>query len=134
MIALAATVVLAASPAPAVKPFQPQRCRTRSCHRRVARKRLRRSPRRWALASWYGPGLYGNRTACGQTLQSWTRGVAHKTLPCGRRLRICFRRCTVTRVIDRGPYVGPREFDLTAATRYAIGFPNGVASIRVQGG
>lgn len=69
------------------------------------------------LASSYGPGLYGNRTACGQTLTTATRGVAHKTLRCGTRLRICHRgRCTHARVIDRGPYSGNRVLDLTAAT------------------
>ena len=32
---------------------------------------------RTSYASWYGPGLYGNRTACGQTLGYGTLGVAH---------------------------------------------------------
>lgn len=69
------------------------------------------------LASSYGPGLYGNRTACGQTLTPATRGVAHQTLRCGTRLRICQGgRCTHARVIDRGPYSGGRVLDLTAAT------------------
>lgn len=74
-----------------------------------------------AWASWYGPGFYGNRTACGQTLQPWTVGVAHKTLPCGTRLLLCVRRCVTTTVIDRGPYVVGREFDLTRPTRNALG-------------
>lgn len=43
---------------------------------------------RYAQASWYGPGLYGNRTACGQTLSPSTRGVANKSLPCGTKLSI----------------------------------------------
>ena len=78
---------------------------------------------RYALASWYGPGLYGNRTACGQTLTSSTRGVAHKSLPCGTRVKIRHGSRSVTvPVIDRGPYVGDREFDLTYATRNDLGF------------
>lgn len=69
------------------------------------------------LASSYGPGLYGNGTACGQTLTPSTRGVAHRSLRCGTRLRICQGgRCTHARVIDRGPYSGARVLDLTAAT------------------
>ncbi|CAN5217622.1 hypothetical protein BH24ACT23_BH24ACT23_01180 [soil metagenome] len=78
---------------------------------------------RYAHASWYGPGFYGNRTACGQTLTSSTRGVAHKSLPCGTKLRLRYRSRTVTvRVIDRGPYVAGREFDLTRATKDDLGF------------
>ena len=77
---------------------------------------------RYAQASWYGPGLYGNRTACGQTLTSSTRGVAHKSLPCGTKLSIRHGSNEVhVRVIDRGPYVGNREFDLTEATRNDLG-------------
>lgn len=84
-----------------------------------------------ALASWYGPGLIGNRLGCGGTLEPGTIGVAHKTLRCGQRLRICVRRCASARVIDRGPYVGGREFDLTQATARRVGF-SGVGRIFVR--
>jgi rare lipoprotein A len=76
-----------------------------------------------ALASWYGPGLYGNALGCGGRLSPGTVGVAHKSLPCGTT--VVLRRGSRTvraRVIDRGPYVGSREFDLTAATKYRLGF------------
>lgn len=70
-----------------------------------------------ASASAYGPGLYGNRTACGQRLTSHTIGVAHRTLRCGTRLTICHaRRCVRVRVIDRGPYIGGRVLDITEPT------------------
>jgi peptidoglycan lytic transglycosylase len=74
-----------------------------------------------ALASWYA--LYGNRTACGQTLTAGTLGVAHKTLPCGTMVTFRYgsREVTVP-VIDRGPYAGGREWDLTGATARALGF------------
>jgi rare lipoprotein A len=78
---------------------------------------------RLAGASWYGPGLYGNRLGCGGRLRAGTLGVAHKTLPCGTRLTL--RRGTRSvrvRVIDRGPYVGGREFDLTEATARRLHF------------
>jgi len=76
-----------------------------------------------ALASYYGPGLYGNGTACGRTLTPGTLGVAHKTLPCGARVTLRHRGRTVTvPVIDRGPYAGAREYDLTAATKAKLGF------------
>ena len=74
-------------------------------------------------ASWYGPGLYGNRTACGQTLSPGTLGVAHKTLPCGTKVSFYYHGHTVTApVIDRGPYSGGREYDLTAETKNRLHF------------
>jgi len=78
---------------------------------------------RHALASWYGPGFYGRQTGCGGTLGYSQLGVAHKTLPCGTKvtLRHNGRRVRVP-VIDRGPYVGAREYDLTAATARKLGF------------
>lgn len=77
-----------------------------------------------AVASSYGPGLYGNRTACGQTLTTSTIGVAHKTMACGTRLRFQGRSGQVVyaNVIDRGPYVSGREFDLTEATVKQMGY------------
>ncbi len=72
--------------------------------------------------SWYGPGFYGNRTACGVVvLERETIGVAHRTLPCGTR--VTFRhngKTVVTRVIDRGPYVPDRTFDLTRGACFVI--------------
>lgn len=86
---------------------------------------------RHALVSWYGPGLYGQRLGCGGVLQPGRLGVAHKSLPCGTRVTLRHGRRTVrARVIDRGPYVGAREFDLTAATKDRLGF-DGVGSVQV---
>ena len=85
---------------------------------------------RATVASWYGSGLYGKSTACGQTLRSDTLGVAHKTLPCGTRVRFYYRgRTKVVPVIDRGPYIHGRTWDLTYATKRAIGFPDGVDTV-----
>lgn len=83
-----------------------------------------------ALASWYGPGLYGQTTACGQTLTPASEGVAHRSLPCGTRLRVKYRGRVVTaRVIDRGPFALPRTFDLAAGTARRLHF-DGVQPIR----
>jgi rare lipoprotein A (peptidoglycan hydrolase) len=80
---------------------------------------------RRASASWYGPGLYGNPTACGGTLTPSTLGVAHRAMPCGTKLRLRYGgRSVAVRVIDRGPFSGDREFDLTAATKEKLGFPD----------
>lgn len=75
-------------------------------------------------ASWYGgPSLWGNGTACGETLRRGTIGVAHKTLPCGTRVTIKYRgRFLRTRVIDRGPYIKGRKWDLTLAAARQLGF------------
>jgi rare lipoprotein A len=78
---------------------------------------------RRAFASWYGPGLYGQHLACGGTLSAGTLGVAHKSLPCGTQVTLHYRGRTVrVPVVDRGPYVGGRDFDLTAATKAKLGF------------
>jgi rare lipoprotein A (peptidoglycan hydrolase) len=84
---------------------------------------------RQAGASYYGPGLYGNGVACGGTLSRDTLGVANKTLPCGTMVKIRFHGHHITvPVIDRGPYVAGRDYDLTEATRDRLGFP-GVGTI-----
>jgi rare lipoprotein A (peptidoglycan hydrolase) len=88
------------------------------------------SPYRSAGASWYGPGLWGNRTACGQTLRPHTLGVAHRNLPCGTAVKFVYRgRALITQVIDRGPYAKGRAWDLTAAASEALGFA-GVGMVR----
>jgi hypothetical protein len=75
------------------------------------------------MASYYGPGLYGNKLACGGRLTPGTVGVAHKTLPCGTKITLHYRGRTVrTQVVDRGPYVGGRFYDLTAATKQKLAF------------
>jgi rare lipoprotein A (peptidoglycan hydrolase) len=88
------------------------------------------SPMRSAGATWYGPGLYGNGTACGQTLRPGTIGVAHRTLPCGTTVKLNYQgHSLVTRVIDRGPYSPGNDFDLTNGARLALGF-EGVGQVR----
>lgn len=77
------------------------------------------------VASWYGPGFYGNRTACGQVYSPQIMGVAHKTLPCGTLLVLSYGGRSVTvPVIDRGPYVAGRTLDLSNATKASLGCPD----------
>jgi rare lipoprotein A len=85
-------------------------------HRRLGRLNVFRL----AEASWYGGG---GSLACGGSLTSSTMGVANKTLPCGTLITIRYGGHMVrVPVIDRGPYVAGREFDLTEATKDALGF------------
>lgn len=75
------------------------------------------------LATWYGPGFFGNRTACGQRLTRRTVGVAHKRLPCGSRVVIRYKGNFLrTRVIDRGPYAYGAKWDLTRRAARIVGF------------
>lgn len=67
--------------------------------------------------SWYGPGFYGRRTACGQRLTRDLLGVAHRTMPCGSLVEFRWHNRSVTvPVVDRGPYVDGRQWDLTGGT------------------
>lgn len=85
---------------------------------------------RRSFASWYW--LYGSAVACGGTLGYNEMGVAHKWLPCGTMLTIRYRgRTARAKVIDRGPYVAGREFDLTEAVKNKLGM-GGVGTILVD--
>ena len=69
-----------------------------------------------AKAAPYGPSAAHRRTACGQPFLKSTEGVAHPVLPCGVRLYIRFQgKEVLTQVVDRGPNVPGREFDITKA-------------------
>lgn len=75
-----------------------------------------------ARATWYGPGFWGQKTACGIKLTKTTLGVAHKTLPCGSRVTVYLDgRQIDLPVIDRGPYGHGAALDLTQAAAEAIG-------------
>ena len=75
-----------------------------------------------ALAGSSGPAAFGRRTACGGVIHPETIGVSHPTLPCGARVFITYKGQTVlTQVVDRGPYVPGRQFDLTDALARRLG-------------
>jgi rare lipoprotein A (peptidoglycan hydrolase) len=77
------------------------------------------------IATWYGPGFYGHRLACGGTLRETTYGIAHRTLPCGTLVTLGYhgRRVSV-RVVDRGPFSGA-SVDLTERTKRYLHFTSG---------
>jgi rare lipoprotein A len=77
---------------------------------------------RGAVATIFGPGLFGRRTACGERLEPATIGVASRTLPCGSMVAIYYKgHQLVVPVIDRGPYARHVGWDLTSATATALG-------------
>jgi hypothetical protein len=74
-------------------------------------------------ATWYGPGLWGNNTACGLVLEPTVIGTAHKKLPCGTAVTFTHAGRTVSAtVIDRGPYTKGFAWDLTKKTAKRLGF------------
>lgn len=80
------------------------------------------------IATWYGPGLYGHHTACGETLTRHILGVANRSLPCGTPVTLFYNGDTLTvPVIDRGPYANGATFDLSAATAQALGITETVS-------
>ncbi len=107
----------------------------RRAHAASASHRTRTSPSlsvtvyRPAIATQYGPGFYGHKTACGHVLGRSTIGVANRTLPCGTPVAIYYGGLTiVVPVIDRGPYANHADWDLTEATGRALGM-DGTAKI-----
>jgi rare lipoprotein A len=76
-----------------------------------------------ALATQYGRGSYGSRTACGTILRPGTIGVAHRTLPCGTLVEFYYGGATIKApVIDRGPYANGATWDLTDAAARVLRF------------
>jgi len=86
------------------------------------------------FASWYGPGFYGHKTACGPILRKISYWIAHKSLPCGTKVRVTNKangRSIVVQVFDRGPYIRDRIVDLTVAAAGALGI-SGTAPVQVD--
>jgi hypothetical protein len=76
-----------------------------------------------ARATWYGPGLYGRRTACGQVLSQRLLGVAHRRLPCGTPVEVYLGGRSITvPVVDRGPFANGAHYDLTSAAAEQLAF------------
>ena len=84
------------------------------------------------LSSWYGPGFHGRLTANGERYDMHGFTAAHKSLPFGTKLEVCYQGCTTVRINDRGPFIGARELDLSYGAAKAIGLVDpGVAKVKV---
>ena len=91
---------------------------------------------RGAVATWYGPGFYGNTTACGIELTRELVGVAHRSLPCGTNVAVRYgSRTLVVPVVDRGPFGSEARWDLTAAAAQQLGFTHTdrIGAVRLAG-
>jgi rare lipoprotein A len=74
------------------------------------------------IATWYGPGFYGKRTACGERLTRTLLGVANRHLPCGTSVAVSYRgHSIVVPVVDRGPFARNAQWDLTGAAAKRLG-------------
>jgi rare lipoprotein A len=81
-------------------------------------------------ASWYGPGFAGSPTASGEIFNPQAMTAAHKTLPFGTQLEVCYNGCTTVTVNDRGPFTPGRDLDLSQGAAQAIGL-GGVGTVDV---
>lgn len=88
------------------------------------------------VASWYGPGFHGKKTANGETYNQYAMTAAHKILPLGTQVRVTNLdndRSVIVRVNDRGPFVADRVIDLSRAAATRLGMMGkGTATVRVQ--
>ena len=85
-----------------------------------------------ARVSWYGPGLYGNRTASGIVLEQNSMVVAHRSLAFGTKIEFSYNGKTVVATVqDRGPVSRSLEFDLGPGVAKALGF-GGVATVNYR--
>ena len=73
------------------------------------------------LTSWYGSYFHGRTTANGETYNMYGHTAAHKSLPFGTKLRVCYNGCVDVRINDRGPYIGGRQLDLSYGAAAQIG-------------
>ncbi len=76
------------------------------------------------LASWYGPGFYGKRTANGERFKKSDMTAAHRTLKFGTQVKVkslSTGREVIVRINDRGPFKKDRVIDLSYAAAKKLG-------------
>ena len=83
-------------------------------------------------ASWYGDYFHGRTAANGSVYNMHASTAAHKTLPFGTKLKVCYDSCETVTITDRGPFIPGRHLDLSKGTAKRIGMYNiGVAQVKV---
>jgi rare lipoprotein A len=88
------------------------------------------------VASWYGPGFHGRRTATGEIFDQYELTAAHPSLPLGTRVMVTNLRngrAVEVRINDRGPFVDGRVIDLSYAAARVLGMVGpGTTRVRVE--
>lgn len=85
---------------------------------------LRLGRRQTGMASWYGPGFSGRRTASGEVFDMHQLTAAHRTLPLPSYVRVTLEgsgKSVIVKVNDRGPYHPGRMIDLSYAAARRLG-------------
>lgn len=88
------------------------------------------------MASWYGKGFHGRKTANGERFDMRAMTAAHPTLPLDswvlvRNLRN--NKVAVVRINDRGPYHGNRVLDLSYAAAKRLNFvDHGATQVEIR--
>ena len=89
------------------------------------------------IASWYGPGFHGKKTANGEIFDQNKISAAHRTLPMPSIVRVTNlengKVLQKVRINDRGPFAGNRIIDLSKKAAQELGFMNtGIAKVKVE--
>lgn len=88
------------------------------------------------VASWYGPGFHGRKTANGEIFDQYALTAAHRTLPMPSYAYVTNLdngRTILVRINDRGPYVNDRIIDLAKASADALGYKGaGLSRVSVR--
>lgn len=88
------------------------------------------------IASWYGKGFIGKKTASGERFTKTNLTAAHKKLPLGSMVRVTntsTSESVIVRINDRGPFKPGRILDLSEAAARQIGIVNtGIAKVTMQ--
>lgn len=92
--------------------------------------------RQVGMASWYGPGFHGRRTASGERFDQNRLTAAHRKLPLGSEVKVTNLengRSITVEINDRGPYIDGRVIDLSKAAAGKLGIiEEGIARVRIE--
>jgi len=87
------------------------------------------------MASWYGPGFAGRKTANGERFNPMDMTAAHKTLPFNTMVKVINldnKKAVIVRINDRGPFIKNRIIDLSKKAAIDIGMiPTGTAKVAI---
>jgi rare lipoprotein A len=109
---------------------------TTQSHADLAGRKDAAAFRQVGMASWYGPGFHGRKTASGERFDQNDMTAAHRKLPLGTEVKVTNLengRSITVEINDRGPYAKGRVLDLSKAAARRLGMvENGVAKVRIE--
>lgn len=88
------------------------------------------------IASWYGPGFHGRRTASGEIYNMHDMTAAHKTLKFGTRVKVIDlgnpENFIIVTINDRGPYIKGRIIDLSKEAMSRLAGSSGLVKVKLE--